>query len=216
MARYIDISVPTSPRTTVYPGDPAPRFAWPYWTHEKGNPANVGFYEGGLHHGTHVDAPWHFIPGAKRLEEVPLDRWIGPCWVADLTGEAECVNAAALERAGIPAGTKRLLFKTRNGLTDYWEAPWNPNFIYIHQSAAEWCVARGLWTIGIDYLTIDPPSEPAFPAHVTLLENEVVIIENLRLREVAAGPYELIAAPIHLHGVDGGWCRALLRVESSA
>jgi kynurenine formamidase len=41
----------------------------------------------------------------------------------------------------------------------------------------------------------------------------VVIIENLRLREVAAGPYELIAAPIHLQGVDGGWCRALLRLE---
>ena len=66
MARYIDISVPTSPRTTVYPGDPAPRFVWPYWTHEKGNPASVGFYEGGLHHGTHVDAPWHFIPGDRK------------------------------------------------------------------------------------------------------------------------------------------------------
>jgi kynurenine formamidase len=46
-----------------------------------------------------------------------------------------------------------------------------------------------------------------------LLGHEVVIIENLRLREAAAGAYELIAAPIHLHGVDGGWCRALLRLE---
>jgi arylformamidase len=214
VARYIDISVPTSPRTTVYPGDPAPQFLWPGWTHEKGNPANVGFYQGGLHHGTHVDAPWHFIQGGQRLDEVPLDRWIGPCWVADLTRETECVTAAALDRAAIPPGTKRLLLKTRNGLTDYWQEPWNPHFIYIHRSAAEACVERGIVAVGLDYLTIDPPTEPAFPAHMTLLGNGVVIIENLRLREVAAGPYELLAAPVNLHGVDGGWCRALLRTDS--
>jgi arylformamidase len=214
MARYLDISVPTSPGTTVYPGDPAPQFLWPGWTHAKGNPANVGFYQGGLHHGTHVDVPWHFIPQGKRLHEVGLDRWLGPCWVADLTGEAECVTAAALVAAVIPPETKRLLFKTRNSLTDYWREPWNARFIYIHPAAAEWCVRRGIWTVGLDYLTIDSPSNPTFPAHVTLLGNEVMIIENLRLREVAAGPAELIAAPINLQGVDGGWCRALLRLES--
>jgi NAD(P)-dependent dehydrogenase (short-subunit alcohol dehydrogenase family) len=46
------------------------------------------------------------------------------------------------------------------------------------------------------------------------VECDVVIIENLRLRDVAAGLYELIAAPVNLQGVDGGWCRALLRLES--
>jgi arylformamidase len=213
MARYIDISVPTSPRTTVFPGDPSPQFQWPGWTHEKGDPANVGFFQGGFHHGTHVDAPWHFIRGGKRLHEVPLERWVGPCWVADLTAEKECVSVDALEKARIPATTTRLLLKTRNGLADYWHQPWNPGFIYIHRSAAAWCVQRGVQTIGLDYLTIDPPGEPTFPAHLELLGHEVVIIENLRLRDVKAGGYELIAAPIHLQGVDGGWCRALLRLE---
>jgi hypothetical protein len=28
---------------------------------------------------------------------------------------------------------------------------------------------------------------------------------------VEAGTYELLAAPVNLVGVDGGWCRALLR-----
>jgi arylformamidase len=213
MARYIDISVPTRPSTTVYPGDPAPQFFWPGWTHEKGNPANVGFFNGGLHHGTHVDAPWHFIAGGQRLHQVPMDRWIGPCWVADLTGEPECVTAAALDRAGIPADTRRLLCKTRNGLAEYWSLPWNPHFIYIRRCAAQWCVRRGLWTVGLDYLTVDPPSEPTFPAHLELLGHEVVILENLCLRDVAEGPYELIAAPINLEGVDGGWCRPLLRLD---
>ena len=57
MGRYIDISVPVSSRMTVYPGDDAPQVIWPGWTRAKGDPANVGSYRGGLHHGTHVDAP---------------------------------------------------------------------------------------------------------------------------------------------------------------
>jgi arylformamidase len=216
MVRYLDISVPTSPSTTVYPGDPVPKFSWPGWSHEKGDPANVGFFQGGLHHGTHVDAPWHFIKGAKRLHQIPLEHWVGECQVLDLTGESECVNAQALERADIRPGRRRLLFKTRNSATDYWHEPWNPNFIYIHPSAAAWCTARRLLVVGLDYLTIDSPKEPAFPAHLELLGHETVILENLNLREVPAGVYELLAAPVNLQGVDGAWCRALLRTDDRA
>ena len=213
MVRYRDISVPTSARTTVFPGDPAPEFSWPGWSHEKGNPANVGFYKGGLHHGTHVDAPWHFIKGAKRLHEMPLEHWVGECQVLDLTSESKCVGAQALERAGVRPGMRRLLFKTRNSATDYWHEPWNPNFIYIHKSAAAWCTARRVLVVGLDYLTIDSPKEPTFPAHLELLGHEALIIENINLREIPAGIYELLAAPVNLQGVDGAWCRALLRSD---
>jgi arylformamidase len=213
MPRYIDISVPTQPGMTVYPGDPTPQISWPGWSRAKGDPANVGMFCGGLHHGTHVDAPWHFVDGPK-LDEVPLDRWVGPCWVADLTAQTQCVDADALQQAGIPSGVKRLLLKTRNSQTDYWREPWNPHFIYLHRSAAEWCAEHDVLTVGLDYLTIDPPQETTFPAHRLLLANNIVLIEYLNLRQVAAGPYELIAAPINIAQVDGAWCRALLLAES--
>lgn len=213
MGRYIDISVPTSARTTVYPGDPTPQIHWPCGSTAKGDPANVGCYTGCLHTGTHVDAPWHFRPGGRRLGEIPLEHWVGPCWVADLTAETECVTAAALQQAGIPSGTRRLLFKTRNSQRDYWHEPWNPQFIYIHRSAAEWCVQQRVLTVGLDYLTADPPQEPTFPTHHALLGNNITIIENLNLRDVPAGAYELIAAPINIPEADGAWCRALLRSE---
>jgi len=122
-----------------------------------------------------------------------------------------CVDARALDAAGIPDGTTRLLFKTRNGDVDYWTRPWNPDFIYIDQSAAKWCTTRGVRLVGLDYLTIDPPTEPTFPAHLELLGHETVILENICLREVPAGVYELLAAPVKVAGVDGGWYRALLR-----
>lgn len=213
MARYIDISVPTGAATTVFPGDPAPEFHWPGWTHENGDPANVGFYRGGLHHGTHVDAPWHFIPGGKRIDEMALTHWLGPCEVIDLTHLEKCIDSKALEQADLPKDAQRLLFKTRNGQSDYWQQPWNPDFIYIDKSAAQWCTAHGILTVGLDYLTIDPPTEPTFPSHMELLGKETLIIENICLRDVPAGCYELIAAPVKLTGVDGAWCRALLRCE---
>ena len=73
---------------------------------------------------------------------------------------------------------------------------------------------QGIFTVGLDYLTIDPPHETTFPAHHILLGNNVVLIEYLNLRHVAAGPYELIAAPINITEVDGALCRALLFTES--
>lgn len=213
MTNYLDISIPTSAKTTVYPGDPSPEISWPLGKHENGDPANVGFYSGGLHHGTHVDAPWHFIRGGKKLHEMPLEHWLGGAEVLDLTHLNRCIDSKALENSNIPKGTKRLLFKTKNGNTDYWVEPWNPDFIFIEESAAKWCTAHGIITIGLDYLTVDPPSEPTFPAHMELLGNETLIIENINLRDVPAGTYELLAAPVNLLDVDGGWCRAILRTE---
>jgi arylformamidase len=83
----------------------------------------------------------------------------------------------------------------------------------MHPSAAQWCVERGITTVGWDYLTMDPLEETGCPTHRILLGQNGVLIENLILRDVQAGSYELIAAPIPLHGVDGAWCRALLRAE---
>lgn len=212
MARYFDISIPTSERTTVFPGDPPVGIEWPYWTLEKGDPANVGFFRGGLHHGTHVDSPWHFIAGGKKMNEVGLEPFVGPCQVID-AGEDRSISLDRLESASVPPGVKRLLFKTLNSRTDYWHEPWNPDFVYIGKEAARWCVERGILLVGLDYLTIDPPSEPDFPAHTVLLGAGTVILENINLRNISPGPYELLAAPVNLQGVDGAWTRALLRRE---
>lgn len=212
--QIIDISVPTSAQTTVFPGDVAPTIYWPSWTHEKGNPANVGSFNGGLHHGTHVDAPWHFIPGGKKLHQLPLETWIGPADVVDLTKSKRCVTGADLQAAAIPRDAKRLLFKTRNSLSDYWREPWNPNFIYIDETAAQWCKDHGIRLVGLDYLTIDPPTRPDFPSHLILLGNGIVILENIVLRDVSPGRHTLHAAPINLQDTDGGWCRAYLTPTS--
>src|SRR4051794_36605906 len=42
----------------------------------------------GTHTGTHCDAPRHFVKDGQTIDQIPLDRFIGPAYVVDLTDSA--------------------------------------------------------------------------------------------------------------------------------
>ncbi len=46
--------------------------------------------------------------------------------------------------------------------------------------------------------------------HLTMLSEEIVLLEGIRLADVPEGVYMLNAAPIDLGGADGAPCRAVL------
>jgi len=82
VSQYHDITVPVSPDTPSWPGDAAAVIE-PSARIGAGSSCNLSRMCFGSHAGTHVDAPFHFLPDGKKLEEMPLDALIGPCWVAD-------------------------------------------------------------------------------------------------------------------------------------
>jgi len=49
---------------------------------------------------THVDAPVHFLPGDRDITAMPIDQWMGPAAIVDLThlGDNGEVTAEDLER----------------------------------------------------------------------------------------------------------------------
>jgi arylformamidase len=81
----IDVSVPVRTGMPVYPGDPEVRLE-----RVSSSPA-VSRLDLGVHTGTHVDAPLHFIEGAASVERLPLDVLVGQCEVVSRTGIAERV-----------------------------------------------------------------------------------------------------------------------------
>ena len=107
--RVIDVSVPNGAGQHVYPGDPEPRIE-AVRRIAQGDVCNLSLLHMGTHTGTHVDAPFHFLADGARLGEVPLDRMVGPCVVADLRGRGE-VDAAALR--DVPVGPGEILVRTR-------------------------------------------------------------------------------------------------------
>jgi arylformamidase len=198
--RLIDVSVPIRPGMIVWEGDPAVSFE-PAASLEQGDPANLTRLELGSHTGTHVDAPLHFLAAGAGVDQLPLEALIGPALVVDVTGVARDVRAADLD---IPAGTERLLLKTRN--SRLWEREeFVAEHVTIAPDAAALLVERGLRLVGVDYLSVGSPE-----THRILLGAGVVPLEGLDLREVEPGPYRLVALPLRLDGVDGAPARVIL------
>jgi len=204
----IDISVTLSDKTIIYPGDPKPEYDL-IFSLSNGGIANVGHLSICIHHGTHVDVPYHFKNGEGKFDEMPMEHWVGKVLVADLTKAEKCVKAEDLE--GLPLDRyKRILLKTRNSL-DYYKRPEFTNeFIYLDKSACELFVKSGIKTVGLDYITVDPDGSEDFPAHKTLLYNNVCIIECIDLEKVEPGEYYLMCLPLKLSGTDGAPARVVL------
>jgi arylformamidase len=63
--------------------------------------------------------------------------------------------------------------------------------------------------IGIDYYSIQKFNDPP-DVHEILLQNEIIILETIDLRNVVEGNYNLYCAPLKIQGIEGAPCRAIL------
>jgi arylformamidase len=206
--RLYDITVPVENGMPVWPGDPAVRLDR-VASIAQGAHANVSSLSCGVHVGTHVDAPVHFLDGAPSVEAMPLDALIGRAFVADLR-RATRIDAEALDKARIPPRVQRILFRTRN--SEFWrrgEKTFQTGFVAVDASGAEWLVRRKVRLVGVDYLSVAPYKDSR-PTHQILLGAGVVILEGVDLSRVPSGAYQLYCLPMKLVGSDGAPARAVL------
>ncbi|MFL5756848.1 MAG: cyclase family protein [Chloroflexota bacterium] len=204
---WFDISVPITPGMVTFEGDPSVSLERTE-SMADGAICNVSQLSFGVHSGTHVDAPVHFIPNAAGIEAVPLEALVGPAEVVAMDEPRGQIDAAAVARLTLPADATRVLFKVNSHLWD--EAGFQRGFVAVTADGAEALIRRGVRLVGIDYLSIAPFGDPT-PTHRALLEAGVVILEGLDLRRVSPGSYELICLPLLIAGSDAGPARAVLR-----
>lgn len=202
----IDITVPIRDGMFVYDGDPTVTL-----TRVKsiadGQVANISRLDFGVHSGTHVDAPLHFIEGGAAAEQLPLEPLIGPVHVVDATSVPKDMDRAALEALDLPDGAERILFKTPN--SRLWEKDhFSEEFCHLTGSGAQVLLDRGVKLVGLDYLSVGDPA-----AHRLLLGAGVVAMEGLDLRNVEPAEYRLVALPLKIVGSDGAPTRAVLIKE---
>jgi arylformamidase len=121
------------------------------------------------------------------------------------------IGADDLE-GSIPEGAHRILLKTRNSGWSTSDTEFREDFVALDTSAADWCVARGVRLVGIDYLSIEPygSGPKGHPVHHALLEAGVVIVEGLDLSGVEPGPYVVAALPLLVPGGEGAPARVVL------
>lgn len=205
---YIDISIPITKDIPHWPTDKPPVIE-KVSSFENGDAVNVTTINMNAHTGTHIDAPLHFVPGGKGIDELETEKLIGACYVCDM-GDVDIIDSQVLEKCPIPKDIKRILFKTKNkGL--WGKKEFVEDYTALIPDGAEWIVDHGIELVGIDYLSIEPYSDDIGSTHKILLDSEIIIVEGLNLEHVEEGLYELIVLPISIKGADGAPARALLK-----
>lgn len=207
--KIFDVSLPISPELPVWPGDPAIVLEQ-VSSMDAGAHDNVSRLACGVHVGTHVDAPHHFLNDHRTVESLSLDVLVGPALLVQIPDNVLVIDGLVLEKASIPPGTERLLLKTRNShLWERHDYNFDTGFVGISADGADWLVRHDLKLVGIDYLSVAPYHQ-SIPTHRTLLGAGMIIIEGLDLSAVAPGEYNLYCLPLKLVGSDGAPARTVL------
>ena len=180
----------------VWPGDPAPQREI-LSSMDKGDLYNLTAISMCAHNGTHIDAPFHFINNGKRVDEIPLEKFIGYAFVADFEGILSADDAKAIlkkAKAADENSATKILIKGKSTVS--------------LEAANVFADAR-VDLIGNESQTVGPEDGP-MAVHKVLLKAEVVLLEGVRLEHVPEGAYLLNAVPINLAGAEGAPCRAVL------
>jgi len=171
---------------------------------------NVSRIALGLHSGTHMDAPFHVQQAGKTVDAIPLERLIGSAQVVEIPTFSKVIDRLLLEGLKIDTSIKRILFKTKN--SNYWNdnpAKFTRDYVALDSSGAMFLKSAGMELVGIDFFSISTFNDLLTP-HKILLQNDVVVIENLDLRAVCAGIYQLFCLPLKVFGTDGAPVRVVL------
>lgn len=202
-----DISVPFAEGTPAWPGDTPFHCGWA-WEITRGASVNVGRWTTSPHVGTHADAPRHVAVDGAGADTLPVDAFIGEAQLVDVTGTRGALTTAALRGAGLRPGVTRLLLRTGRSVAggsfpDDW--PW------VAPEAAEALAKGGLRLLAVDCPSVDGRESTTLDVHHALFGNGAYVLENLDLRGVAAGPWDLLALPLAVGALDAAPVRAFLR-----
>lgn len=213
-----DITVPVSSGMLIWPGDPQVEVSQ-VSAIAQGAESNVSQLRMSVHTGTHIDAPKHFLDDGITIEQIDLQKLIGPVFVMVIGDEIPVITKETLEQH--PAFTalgkvRKVLFKTAN--STFWPGSSNEfqqDYVGLDHTAAQLLADLGMELVGVDYLSIAPYNETEAP-HKILLEKEVVLLEGIDLSKVTEGHYDMVCLPLLLNGSEGAPARVILKSETSA
>jgi arylformamidase len=210
--RLRDISIAVREGTPEWPGDTPYSCSWA-WSMSTGASVNVSSITTSPHVGTHADAPLHVRDGWPGSHELPLEPFIGPAHVIDVSAASSVIELAELDRwtsaSGLTLGrAQRVLLRTGRTIAagrfpDDWPT--------LSEQCARALIGLGVRLVGVDAPSVDARESKSLPVHHMLFDGGAYLLENLDLRRTPPGEYELIAPPLKLMALDAAPVRALLR-----
>jgi len=203
--KIIDISMDLNEKTVVWTQDEPPKLIPIARIPEA--PMNFTWLNFGAHAGTHIDAPYYLFNEKWKSDEVPFEVLMGDCQVIDLTDVEDIISEEDLKKHDIVS--ERILLKTKNSF-DLMKK-YNPNHVSLSENGATYLRDLGIKLIGYDYQSFERSGSNDI--HRIFMEQNIIALDNLRLKETEAKHYKLICLPIKVTGIDAAPARAILIEE---
>lgn len=173
------------------------------------------------HHGTHIDAPRHFVPDGRPVEELELEEVSGRAVALSVQrpgGEAITVEDLEDQPRSVEAGDIVFIHSGWGALfhADRERYSVHP---YLSDEATEWLLEREVKMVAVDFPSPDMPEpvrKPGFnwPVHHRLLEGGILIAEHVaNLDRVAGHRFRAFAFPLPIAGSDGSPVRMVAEMD---
>lgn len=203
-----DISPLVNEKLAVFPGD-QPFRRKVALDLKSGDHLTLSSLESTLHLGAHADAPSHYHAEGGSIEVRDLTLYFGWCEVLRWK-EAQPPQSGRLGAENFPGFTPR----TERVLIDTGSFPepskWRDDFLSLEPEWIAQLAASGVKLVGLDTPSVDPATSKTLPAHQSLYENDLAVLEGLLLKGVPEGVYFLSALPLKIEGADASPVRAAL------
>jgi arylformamidase len=201
----LDVSVLVQRGTPEWPGDVPFTCGWSARI-AQGASVNLSHTAGSPHVGTHADAPLHVRDGWPASDQLPLEPFFGPVLVLDVSRAPAGTLPLDADDPRL-AGCERLLLRTDRTIADgEFPAAWP----VLSAATAILLAVAGIKLVGVDAPSVDERESKTLEVHQALFGGGAYVLENLDLRGVTEGKYELIALPQRLGGLDAAPVRAVL------
>src|SRR5687768_302494 len=204
--RLRDISVTLAMGTPEWPGDTPYSCGWTASIAD-GSAVNLSSLTTSPHVGTHADAPVHVRDGWPGAHELPLEAFYGPAVVIDVSNATGELSFSDIEPAIAPYRLERLLLKTGQGVAG---GVFPEEWATLSESCARTLLGLGLRLLGVDAPSVDTRESKSLAVHKMPFSGNAFILENLDLRRINPGEYELIAFPMKVMALDAAPVRAIL------
>lgn len=200
--KIVDISMELNEKTIVWIDDDQPKLIPVARKPEA--PINFTWLDFGSHAGTHIDAPFYLFNEKWKSDEVPFDVLMGDCQVIDLTDVDDYITVEDLKKHNIKS--TRIMLKTKNSYDPM--EKYNPNHVALNEDAAKYLKDLGIKLIGYDYQSFERNGEVNI--HRIFMEQNIICLDNLRLKDTEEKEYDLICLPVKVTGIDAAPSRAIL------
>ena len=193
--------------TPEWPGDQPFSCGWTM-TLAGGDSVNLSAITTSPHVGTHADAPLHVRDGWPASHELPLHAFAGRAIVCSVDSTLDTIERRHLTTLPDDGPVERLLLRTQCSVAS---GTFPERWPVLSIDAVRELLGRGLALLGVDTPSVDGRHSKTLDVHKALFGGGAFNLENLDLRTIADGEYELIAYPVLVDNVDAAPVRAVLR-----